>query len=129
MENYLITDYKMVEDKKWLKSENDICDYFKDCQYDYLDCGQGYYTDKAQVYCKIRDKYYLVYISGDVASSRSEYGDNLYWIDSVSVDYEEIDKPKQKERKTYNFSIELTESEYKSLRDNLNENKFIYQVN
>ena len=128
MEKYLITDYKMIENIEYLKTEKDIEDYFKNCYGDYLPCGQGYYTDKAKVYCKIDEKYYLVYINGDVCSSRQEYGDNLYWIESIDIDYEEIEKPIPKIRNKYSFSMNLLEKEFNKVCELLDKNNIEYVI-
>lgn len=90
---------KIHEDKRFLQSEDDIEDFVTDIARDYMECGQGFYTDEAEFTLKIGDKYYLAEVSADIASAKQEYGDRLYWIDSVELlNYDEIPMPVEKYR-------------------------------
>jgi len=59
IEKWLIDQYDVVQDKRYLTSEFEIEEYFKDSGYDYLDCGQGYYEDETTVLVKIGSKFSL----------------------------------------------------------------------
>lgn len=97
LEEYLIKQYEVYEDKKWLTDVSDIEDYFKDNGYDYFDCGQGYSQDYADVIVHIANKFYLVEMEAEIGSQKQDRGDRLYFIDNIeSVIYKEIDKPERK---------------------------------
>ena len=118
MEKYLKDEYNVFEDEKYLTKEEDIEDYFKDCGQEWLECGQGYAQDEAEILCKIRDKFYKVEIKAELGSSKQEYGDRLYWIDEISsVDYEEISKPEPKEKYVCKYSLVLTEDQKRALEN------------
>ena len=112
-EKYLIKEYSVVYDKKYLKIEDDIKDYFKDNAYDYFDCGQGYYQDEAEIICMTQDgKFYKVKIVAEIISAKQDRGDRLYWVERIdSVNYNKIDKPKEKTKDLYLFSWVLTEGQ------------------
>ena len=98
MEQYLKDQYNVYEDLKWLKDETQIVETFKDIGADYLDCGIGYSQEDAEVICYINGKFYKVLIEAEIASSKQDRGDRLYWVDYITnVTYEEIDKPKRKD--------------------------------
>src|SRR5690625_5962062 len=97
MENYLIEQYDVIEDKRWLKDVSDIEDYFEDIARDYMACGQGYYQDEVDFICNIGDKFYIVDVCAEIGSAKQDVGDRLYWVDSItSVSYREIEKQKPK---------------------------------
>lgn len=99
MEKYLTEEYNVFEDKEYLTSEDEIEDYFKDNGSNWLDCGQGYYEDKTDLICKVGNKFYIVDISAEVIGEKQDVGDKLYFVDYISsVEYEEIEKPKPKEK-------------------------------
>lgn len=89
--------YNIFEDKYYLKTENDIIPVFSDIGYDYLDCGQGYYTDTADIIAYIAGKFYKVTINAEITSAKQDRGDRLYWVDDINlVTYVEIPKPELK---------------------------------
>lgn len=130
MEQYLIRDYDVIEDNQYLTSEESITDYFRECAYDYLDCGQGYYQDEVTKICKINDKFYEVLTTAEIGSSKQDRGDRLYWVESIeSVTYKEIEKPDPKHRDAFNYKIFLTEYENNILNDFLDSNSIDYAMN
>lgn len=109
LEEYLIKQYEVHEDKSYLQDVSDIEDYFKDNGYDYFDCGQGYYQDDADVIVHIANKFYLVTMEAEISSQKQDRGDRLYFVeDIVRVEYREIDKP---EKKTEYISIKVNEND------------------
>lgn len=116
MEKYLKEEYNVIEDERFLTSESEIEDYFKDVGTDYLDCGQGYYQDEAEVICKVLDKFYKVKIKASIDSAKQDYGDRLYWIDKItSVIYEEIEKPQPKKRVSVTYNLNINEEQKTAL--------------
>lgn len=109
MEQYLIDEYDVWEDYNWLTCEDDIEEYFKDCDYhELLPCGQGYATEEASLICKIGDKFYHVDIYASTCSAKQDYGDRLFWIESIDkVEWHEIPKPKEKEKKVIEYVMTL----------------------
>lgn len=115
MDQYLIEDYGVVEDPSWLKSEDDIVDYFTDCGRDYLECGQGFFQDETTIIAKIGDKFYEITVKAEICSAKQDRGDRLYWVEDIkSVKYKEIDKPVQIEKEEM---VTITKAEYDSLKD------------
>ena len=122
MEQYLINEYNVFEDEDYLTNENQIEEYFKDNGRDWLDCGQGYAQNEAEIICKIGEKFYNVSIEAEIGSSKQDYGDRLYYIDYISyVKYEEIDKPLPKEKKRVKYELLLTKGQKKLLEDYMKE--------
>lgn len=98
-EQYLIDDWGLFESKEWLKHPEQIEEYFKDVGYEYFECGQGFYQDEAEVYVKIGDKFYNVYITAEIGSAKQDRGDRLYWVENIeSVTYDETVKMDPKPR-------------------------------
>lgn len=129
MEKYLKEEYNIFEDENYLKNKEDIEDYFKDDYGDLLDCGQGYYQDKANVICKIGEKFYNVTIQAEIGSAKQDYGDRLYWVEGIkSVVYEEIEKPKPKEKFKITYNLELTEYQRKMLENFFEKNYIICEI-
>jgi hypothetical protein len=123
LETYLKEQYNVFEDEKYLTSESEIMDYFKDCGSDYLDCGQGYYEDEANVICKISDKFYSVKIKAEIMGAKQDVGDKLYWVDYISmVTYEEIDKPAPKNKVNVTYNLSITEDQKRYLEYTMKEN-------
>lgn len=108
----------IYEDEKYLSSEEDIISYFEDVGLDVMDCGQGYFTNEYQVYCKIGEQYYLVELEAEIGSAKQDRGDRLYWVENVSVEYSKVEPPEPPETKHYSYEIELTE-EQKVILDQL----------
>lgn len=109
LEEYLIKQYNVHEDKNYLQDVSDIEQYFKDDGYDYFDCGQGYSQDEADVIIHIANKFYLVKMEAEIGSQRQDRGDRLYFVENiVNVEYREIDKP---ERKTEYISVKVSEDD------------------
>jgi len=122
MEQYLINEYNVFEDENYLTNENQIEEYFKDNGRDWLDCGQGYARNEAEIICKIGEKFYNVSIEAEIGSSKQDYGDRLYCIDYISyVKYEEINKPLPKEKKRVKYELLLTKGQKKLLEDYMKE--------
>lgn len=122
MEKYLIEQYDVLEDR-YLTSEIGIVDYFRDCGTDYMDCGQGYYSDEANVICKISDRFYNVKIKADIASAKQDVGDRLYWVDYISsVTYEEIGKPQPKDTMEMAYHLIITADQKRVLESFMREN-------
>src|SRR5690625_5469322 len=110
MENYLIEQYDVIEDKRWLKDVSDIEDYFEDIARDYMECGQGYYQDEAEFICKIGNKFYEVIVYAEIGSAKQDVGDRLYWIDSIEeITYREFEKPARKPVARVSYKINATE--------------------
>jgi len=132
LENYLIEQYEVIMNKKYLKHTSQIPDYFNDRYYDMFDCGQGYAQDEVEVMVFINNKFYSVKIMAEIGSQKQDRGDRLYWVEGIeSISVEEIEKPKEKLKKIYkyNFNIELL-AEDKIKLDNIieqfqNNNKII----
>lgn len=123
MEKYLLEDYGVYEDEKYLVNEESIEDYFQDNYYDLFDCGQGYYQDEATVICKIKDKFFEVTLIAEIGSSKQDRGDRLYWIEYIrSITYREIEKPLPKKRTKVNYELNLTVDEKVFLEKFLEEN-------
>ena len=98
--------YNIFEDKKYLKSENDIIPVFSDIGPDYLDCGQGYYTDTTDIIAYVAGKFYKVTIYAEIMSAKQDRGERLYWVDDIkSVIYAEIPKPEPKSEELFTFYI------------------------
>lgn len=118
-EEYLIKDYGMIYDATFLKTKDDIREYFEDMGYDLLDCGQGYYENEAGVKVMTQDgKYYDVLIKAEIESAKQDRGDRLYWVGSIKdVFYIEIDKPKEKEKELYTFAWVMTKGQRDIVND------------
>lgn len=132
LEQYLIDDYGFFEDN-CLNHESLIEEYFnnKDSA-QYFNCGADEYEDFATVNVKIRNKYYEVYISAEINSTKNMDGcQRYYWFENVqSVTYEEIDKPLPLDRKDYDIKfLNLSRTEYHKLRNALIKLKFAYKLN
>lgn len=98
--------YNIIEDKDYLKTENDIIPVFSDIGYDYLECGQGYYTDTTDIIAYIAGNFYNVTINAEITSAKQECGDRLYWVDDIkSVTYIEIPEPEPKSEELFTFYI------------------------
>lgn len=122
MEEYLKTEYEVIEDLKLLTSEEDIVPYFEDNGRDFLDCGQGYYEDQTSIICKVGEKFYEVYITGEIGSSKQDFGDRLYWIEKIEdVEYKEIPKPVESPKDEYSYTLKMNETQKKSLESFLKE--------
>lgn len=118
IEDYLIKEYHVHQDAKWLKCEEQIKGYFIDDDEGLFDCGQGYYQDEATAIVKIAQKFYEVKITAEIGSSKQDRGDRLYWVEDVEkVTWEEIPKPLPKEKVDYNINLKVTK-EQKILLDN-----------
>ena len=130
MEQYLIDEYGVWEDENYLKSVDDIEEFFKDFDYDeLLPCGQGYATDEASAICKIGDKFYQVEISASICSSKQDYGDRLYWIESIdSVEYYEIEKPLEKKKMKLEYIVVINDDQRHALEGFMKENKINWRM-
>lgn len=109
MEAYLKDQYGVFEDEQYLLFESDIKDYFVNCGSEWLDCGQGYYQDEADIIVKVDEKFYEVHIEAEVYSSKQDHGDRLYYVDRITeVIYKEIPKPIPKPLYKATISIDAT---------------------
>lgn len=123
MEQYLVEDYGVIEDKRYLTKEEDIEAYFEDSAYDYFDCGQGYYQDEKSVICCIENKFYNVTINAEIGSQKQDRGDRLYWVEYIkSVTYKETEKPQPKTRIVTIYKVWVTDEEKHQLEAFMNEN-------
>lgn len=123
MEQYLIEQYDVYEDKNWLTSEDEIIDTFMDIGQEFLECGQGYYQDEKSTICKIGDKFYQVDIYAEIMSAKQDVGDRLYWVERIEeVEYKEINKPQPKDIEKVTYYLELTESQKTGLEEFMKEN-------
>lgn len=128
MEQYLKDEYDVYEDENWLKNENQIEDYFKDNGRDWLECGQGYYQDEADILCKIEDKFYKVHINAEVLSARQDRGEDLFWVESItSVKYKEVKKPNPKEKMDIKYELNLTKDQKEDLEKCMDKLKIKYE--
>jgi len=117
MEDYLVKDYGVISNEKWLKDETQIEDFFRDVAYDYLDCGQGYYEDEATLLAMVGEKFYEVKITAEIGSSKQDRGDRLYFVEDIeSVTWKEVDKPLPKDKSEYTYTL-LLDAEQKVAMD------------
>ena len=98
-EQYLIDQYNLFECKHLIK-ESQIENYFKDCGRDFFDdWTQGEYQDEVNIFVKIGDNFYDVYIEAEIGGQRMEYGENMYHIENIaSVTWYETEKPIETKR-------------------------------
>jgi len=130
IEQWLIDQYNVIQDKKYLTSEFKIEEYFKDTGRNYLECGQGYYEDEANLLVKIGSKFFSVDIIGEVGSSKQDRGDRLYWIENIeSVSYKEIDKPIKKPEEWVNFNIKISTDNKNLLEKYLKRKQIEFKLN
>ena len=129
IEDYLIKQYNVYQDKRYLTHESQIEEVFKDIGYDYLDCGQGYYQDEEEVIVKIGNKFYNVHFYAEIGSAKQAIGDRLYWVERIkSVEWEKIDKPIEKKELYYNYKIKLNKDTKRYFESLLKENDFEFEV-
>lgn len=130
IEEYLIKDHDVLQDTEYLKCQEQIEDYFKDCGRDYFDCGQGYYQDSHHQIIKIKNKYFMVDIYADIGSAKQDIGDRLYWVEGIEkVEYNKIEKPKPLERESITLTLSGASSEEKErLTDFIKENNWTFEV-
>ena len=106
LDSNLKAQYNIIEDKDYLKTENDIIPLFSDIGYDYLECGQGYYADSIDIIAYVAGKFYNVTINAEITSAKQDCGDRLYWVDGIkSVTYIEIPEPTPKSEELFTFYI------------------------
>lgn len=122
LDKYLIKQYNVHVDSKYLKHESQIVEYCKDYT-ELFDCGQGFYENEKVLIVAIADKFYEVKIHAEIGSAKQDRGDRLYWVEKIDkVEYKEIDKPIPKDILEANYSLKLT----KEQKDNLD--KFIKEL-
>ena len=81
----------IVEDKQYLRSQEDIETYFDD--HELFDCGQGYYEDEVIINCKIGEQYFRVAVTADIESFKMDRGDRMYSVDCIHTPtWEEVAK-------------------------------------
>lgn len=130
IDEYLIKDHDVIQDTEYLKCQEQIENYFKDCGRDYFDCGQGYYQDGHHQIIKIKNKYFMVDIYANIVSAKQDIGERLYWVESIKkVEYNEIEKPKPLERENLTLTLSgLSNGEKKYLISFVKENECTYEV-
>lgn len=129
METYLKEQYGVFEDEQYLLSESDIKDYFKGNGYEWLDCGQGYYQDEADLIVKIDEKFYDVHISAEIGSSKQDRGDRSYYVERITdVAYKEIPKPELKPLSHSTIHIDATAEQLMWLLDQLKERNIKHSI-
>ena len=112
IEDYLITQYDVYQDREYLTHESQIDETFRDIGCDYLECGQGFYQDEAEVIAKIGKKFYKVNIYAEICSAKQDMSDRLYWVERIkSIEYEEIEKPKFKDKVYYSYNIKMSKED------------------
>lgn len=128
VEQYLIDEYNVISDPKWLKSEEQIQEFFNE-YVGLFDCGQGYYEDEKTVIAKIGLRFFEVHIKAEIGSAKQDVGDRLYWIEDIErITWKEIPKPKIKAKVEKRYSFEFFDNQEQLLNSFLNDNKFKYSV-
>ena len=118
MHDYLYNEHSYTKLEYDLESPDEIEELFLDVGADFLDCGQGFYTEKDTIHIFLNGKSYAVTITGTIGSQKQDRGDRLYYIDDIeSVTYVEIPTPEPKERKNYSLDdlVNVTEDQYKQV--------------
>ena len=129
-EDYLIDQYKVVENKEWLKTPLQIEDYFLDCGTEYFECGQGFAQDEAYLIVKIGSKFYNVRIKAQIESSKQDFGDRLYWVEGFeSISHSEIPKPQPKPVQSFIFNVNAIDEKLQRLKTFLTENNYTFKIN
>lgn len=129
MEQYLIDEYNVEEDRQFLTNPDQIEEYYKDCGRDYFDCGQGYYQTEAVLLVKIKDKFYEVTIDAAINGAKQEYGDRLYYVDCITnVSYQEIPKPLPKEKINIQLDFTATTEQIRFITHFMEEHKISYTI-
>jgi hypothetical protein len=130
IDEYLIKDHSVIQNTEYLKCQEQIEDYFKDCGRDYFDCGQGYYQDIHNQIIKIKNKYFMVYIFANIGSAKQDIGDRLYWVDSIErVEYNEIEKPEPIERENFTLTLSgLSNREKEYILDFVKDNEWEVEI-
>lgn len=127
MEQYLIDDYDVFEDTDNLGCIDDIESYFKDCGRDFLECGQGFYTDEADLIVKIGDMFYNVHITAEVWGDKQDRGDRLYYVNKITdVTYKEIDKPTPMPKQLINLGLAINHNQFSALKAWLDDHHIAY---
>lgn len=74
-------------------SIEDAKSHFEDNYGDYLECGQGFYQDKAKTFCYVKDRLLSVTINAEIIGQKMDVGDRLYSVDRIkSIDLEPFDQ-------------------------------------
>lgn len=130
MEEYLIKDYDVLEDERYLPSIESIVPYFKSLDSrGYFDCGEGYYQDEHEQLIKIKDKFYRVTITAEIGSQWMDVGDRVYFVESIkNVEYIEIDKPTPKKKVTTIIKVVCTRENLDSLEEFVRERAIYYEI-
>lgn len=126
MEDYLKNDYGVIQDRNYLKCEEQIEPYFKDNYSDHFDCGQGYAQDEAIAIIKIAQKYYSVKTTAEIESAKQDRGDRLYWVEKIaSITWEELPKPLPKETEQFTYTFTLNKDKRAHLEEFLKEHGYV----
>ena len=97
-----------------LTAEDQIIQHFKDCGFEFFDCGQGYYQEQADTYVKIGDQYFYVMMTAEMDSRKQDRGDRMYWVDCITeVTYEKVSEEEINERKKAHILIQISGHEKK----------------
>lgn len=125
----LILDYNIQIDICNDPSEFDA--YFRDCGFEYFQCGQGYYEDQATVIVQLGNEFYKVVINAIIGSQKVEFGDRLYWIEDIdTVEWEQISAPALKHVTQYAIvaTATLTDVDYNELLNYFNVKNISYTI-
>ena len=96
-------------------TKDEIVEYFMDMGGDFLECGEGFYTEEDTIKVFIEGTSYAVTIKGEIGSQKQDRGDRDYWIEDVTeVTYVEIPTPEPMPRKNYVMDdlINVTEDQF-----------------
>ncbi|MGG4105230.1 hypothetical protein AAXB25_15035 [Paenibacillus lautus] len=127
LEQYLIDQYGVIEDERYLTSLDDLYDFVDDMSNELFDCGQGYYQDEANLIVKIGNKFYDVTAYADVVGEKQDIGDKLYFVDRISqVDHVEIKKPEPKEILSVTYTLSVTNDEKRFVERFMDDNSIKY---
>lgn len=128
MEQYLIDQYDVQEDTRWLKSTDDIVDFVRDTD-DLFECGQGYYQDEATMLLKIDDKFYKATAYAEIGSAKQDRGDRLYWVERITnVNFTEIPKPIPKDVLSVTYKLDITADTKIYIENFFNKNNIYFSL-
>lgn len=128
MEDYLLEQNGIIENKEYLTKEEDIENYFEGDGREYFDCGQGYCEEEVDVICKIGDKFYEVTLTAEITSAKQDYGARLYWVERIcDVSYKEIKRPLLMEKSSVQYDLTFTDNQQELLEDFMKENNILFK--
>lgn len=84
---------KEYYESPYLSSEEDIVSHFEDAGKSFFKCGEGEYEEEVSLVCKVGEDFFTVYLSAEIASSKQDIGDRVYFVDYISdISFEKWDK-------------------------------------